>query len=308
MVSLKSSIFISGGSGLLAVNWLYEKRDKYSIFLGLNERRICPKGEINLIYQYFKNEEILVDQLRSINPDVVIHTAGLTNVEKCEANPDLAFKVNVDLSIIIAKATYKLGIPLVYISTDHLFEGYNSMVSENEPTNATNFYGQSKAVAEKAVLLFNHDSLIIRTNFYGWGTSYRKSFSDQIIQSLRSFQELYLFDDVYYTPILMQNLIQTVHELIERKAKGIFNIASDDRISKYEFGILIAEEFGLDKSLIVKSSIISQPNLVKRPADMSLSNRKVCELLGKNLGKVNEHVSILHQQESHQRTREIQLL
>ncbi len=308
MSFLKPSIFISGGSGLLAVNWLYEKRDKYSIFLGLNERRIYPKGEVNLIYQDFKNEKSLVDQLKSINPDVVIHTAGLTNVEKCEANPDLAFKVNLDLSIIIAKATYQLGIPLVHISTDHLFEGYNSMVSENEPTNAINLYGKTKAEAEKAVLLFNHNSLIIRTNFYGWGTSYRKSFSDYIIQSLRSHQAIYLFDDVYYTPILVQNLIQTVHELIERKASGIFNIASDDRISKYEFGILIAEEFGLDKSLIFKSTIHSQINLVKRPLDMSLSNRKVCDFLGRNLGTVRQHIAVLYQEQLYTKNQEIQLL
>jgi dTDP-4-dehydrorhamnose reductase len=181
-------------------------------------------------------------------------------------------------------------------------------VDEDEPINAINVYGKTKAQAESVVVEINPQALIIRSNFYGWGTSYRKSFSDQIIQSLRNHQTLHLFDDVHYTPIFVDNLIQTVHDLLDKKAKGIFHVVSDDRISKYEFGVLIAEKFGLDKSLIHKSTIISQSNLVKRPIDMSLSNRKVCELLGRNLGTVKQHIALLHQKELEGKTQEIQLL
>ena len=181
-------------------------------------------------------------------------------------------------------------------------------MDEDEPINAINVYGKTKAQAESVVVEINPKALIIRSNFYGWGTSYRKSFSDQIIQSLRNHQLLHLFDDVHYTPIFVDNLIQTVHDLLDKKAKGIFHVVSDDRISKYEFGVLIAEKFGLDKSLIHKSTIISQSNLVKRPIDMSLSNRKVRELLGRNLGTVKQHIALLHQQELEGKNQEIQLL
>jgi dTDP-4-dehydrorhamnose reductase len=99
-----------------------------------------------------------------------------------------------------------------------------------------------------------------------------------------------------------------VHELLDKKVKGIFHVVSDDRISKYEFGILIAEEFGLDKSLIHKSNLQSQIKLAKRPIDMSLSNRKVCDLLGRNLGTVKQHISQLHKQEIEGKIQEIQLL
>jgi dTDP-4-dehydrorhamnose reductase len=304
----KSSIFISGGTGLLAVNWFYAKRNEYSFFLGLNQRKIYPKGKVELIQQDFVSEAAIFNQLQKLNPSVVIHTAGLTSVEKCEENPDLAYLINVELSRIIAKATKQLGIPLVHISTDHLFEGNASMISEEESIHAINVYGQTKALAEKAVLQFNPDSLLIRTNFYGWGTTYRKSFSDQIIQSLQNHQRITLFDDVHYTPILADILIQVVHDLLDKKAKGIFHVVGDDRISKYEFGVMIAEEFGLDKSLIIKSTIHAQTNLVKRPLDMSLSNRKVCDFLGRNLGTVRQHIAILHQEQLYSKNQEIRLL
>ena len=106
----------------------------------------------------------------------------------------------------------------------------------------------------------------------------------------------------------MENLINTVHELLGKKEKGIFNIVSDDRISKYDFGVLIAEEFGLDKSFIKRCSLYNKLNLVRRPSDMSLSNQKVTKLLGRNLGTVKQHIAQLHIQEFDIKTKKIQSL
>lgn len=306
-MSLKPSILLTGGSGLLAVNWFYSKNNEYSVYLGLNERKIHP-DDCQVICLNFFSEESLMKQIETVGPSVVIHTAGLTSVEKCENNPELAFHINVELSCMVANVTKRLGVRLVHISTDHLFEGNASMLSEDEPRQAINIYGITKALAESKIEEINPEALIIRTNFYAWGTSYRKSFSDYIIESLRNEELLSLFDDVYYTPILAENLINTVHELLERNEKGIFNIVSDDRISKYDFGILIAEEFGLDKTKIERCSIYNKLNLVRRPHDMSLSNQKVKKLLGKNLGTVKQHISQLHQQEFETKTQKIQLL
>ena len=306
-MSLKPSILLTGGSGLLAVNWFYSKNNEYSVYLGLNERKIHPDNSHVLSLDFF-SEESLMKQIETVGPSVVIHTAGLTSVEKCENNPELAFHINVELSSMVANVTKRLGIRLIHISTDHLFEGNSSMLSEEEPTQAINVYGMTKALAESKIEEINPEALIIRTNFYAWGTSYRKSFSDYIIESLRSKDLLSLFDDVYYTPILAENLINTVHELLGKNEKGIFNIVSDDRISKYDFGILIAEEFGLDKSYIKRCSLINKSNLVRRPYDMSLSNQKVKELLGKSLGTVKQHIAQLHKQEFEIKTKKIQLL
>ncbi len=303
----KSSLILTGGSGLLATNWFYSKLNDYKFYLGLNERQIQPQ-DCNVLFLDYSSESSLIKQLEIIRPSILIHTAGITSVEKCEKNPELAYQIYVELSNIVANATKKLGIQLVHISTDHLFEGNAALLSEEEPVKAINVYGKTKALAEQIVSFNDPGALIIRTNFYAWGTSYRKSFSDQIIDSLRQNQVLNLFDDVYYNPILAENLIKTVHELLNKNARGIYHVVSDDRISKYEFGVLIAEEFGLNKSLINKSTLKSQSNLVNRPADMSLSNKKVRDLLGRNLGTVKQHIEQLCRQESEEKTKQIQLL
>jgi len=303
----KPSIFLTGGAGLLATNWFYSKRNEYEVYLGLNKKKINPEGGQVIDIDY-TSINVLFKQIEVIQPTAIIHTAGLTSVEKCEINPDLAYYTNVELSSMVAQVAKQLAIPFVHISTDHLFEGNTSMLSEDEPTRAINVYGKTKAMAEQSVLNINPDVLIIRSNFYAWGTSYRKSFSDFIIQSLQNKETINLFDDVYYTPILADYLIQTVHDLLEIKAKGIFHVVSDDRISKYDFGYLLAQQFSLDTCFIQKSNFESNSNLVRRPADMSLSNVKVRKILGRNLGTVKQHVAHLYHQKFEAKTQEIQLL
>jgi dTDP-4-dehydrorhamnose reductase len=191
----------------------------------------------------------------------------------------------------------ELSIALVHISTDHIFSGEFQFATEELPVNPINVYAATKAEAETRVLENYSEALIVRTNFYGWGPTYRRSFSDQIIYSLRNGREITLFDDVFYTPILAESLIKTVHELLEAGALGVYNVVSDERISKYDFGIAIAKNFSLNKSLIRRGKMADKSGLVQRPLDMSLSNRKTCSKLGHNLGGINHDLSRLLEQE-----------
>jgi len=171
------------------------------------------------------------------------------------------------------------------------------MADESLPVSAMNIYGTTKALAEKLVNQNCPEALIIRTNFYCWGSSYRNSFSDVIIKSLRQEKELNLFDDVFYTPIVAEKLIISVHKLIEIRERGVFNVVGDDRISKYDFGLAVAKQFGLDPKLIKRSKIKEKQELVQRPQDMSLSNNKVTLTTGLKIGGTEEHMKILFQQE-----------
>jgi len=300
-------ILITGGSGLLALNWALAVRDRFSVTLGLHARNVSLAGaqvrKIDL-----ESVDGLVREFEKAQPQVVIHTAGLTSVEKCEAEPGLAQHINVDLALNVAEACAKLGLPLVHLSTDHLFSGETSFVTETYPVAPINVYGRTKGEAETRVLEAHPLALVIRTNFYGWGTSYRHSFSDVVVQALRAGKELTLFQDVLYTPILVETATQAVHGLIDLNASDIFHVTGDERISKYEFGLKLAQEFKLDANLIRPGHIMNQLSLVQRPHDMSLSNQKTCKFLGRKLGSVGEHIARLHQQELNGLAQEIRKL
>jgi len=293
---MKPRILVTGGSGLLAINWAMMLCDSYSVILALHDRKIALVG-VDVLQINLDLVDALVCVFDKLKPDIVVHTASLTNVEKCESSPALAQFVNVDLAANIAKACAVFGLPLVHISTDHLFQGAGSLLDETAAISPVNVYGLTKADAESRVLDIYPGALVIRTNFYGWGTSYRHSFSDVIINALRSGKTMTLFHDVFYTPILIEELVLVVHQLLGKHENGVFHVVGDERISKYEFGMKLAREFRLDTSLIIAGSFADHASLVQRPRDMSLSNQKVCKLLGRKLGDVNAHLSRLHLQE-----------
>lgn len=293
---MKIRTLITGGSGLLALNWACALRDKYSITLGLHQQQVSLTG-VSAVRLNLESLDRLVKQFEVLQPQIVIHAAGLTSVEKCESDPILARQLNVLLAINMAKVCAIFKVPFVHISTDHLFSGHNAFADEDLPISPTNIYGSTKVEAELRVLEENPEALVIRTNFYGWGTSYRQSFSDFIIRTLRAEKELELFDDVFYTPIVAEVLAQTTHDLIALKASGIFNIVGGQRLSKFDFGLKLAKEFDLNEALIKATQISKQSLLVKRPLDMSLSNKKAVGFLGRDLGTIDDHLSRLRQQE-----------
>lgn len=304
---MKSTLLITGGSGLLAVNWAVKMRESFNVVLLLHNRHILINGvvSLNADISSFLHLKTIVLKYR---PLAVIHTACLTSVESCEQHPVYAYEVNVKITENIAKVTQFLGVKMIHISTDHLFSGNESFVSEEVMTSACNVYGNTKALAEEKVLKFNEDSLILRTNFYGFGTSYRKSFSDMIIFSLTNCVPITLYHNVYYTPIYISELISLAHVLIERNAQGIFNLVSDNRISKYEFGILLADEFGLGKDFIRKGELMFNSSSVTRPLDMSLSNLKFTRLTGISIGNVGVHIKKMKTEFNTFNSKEIQAL
>jgi dTDP-4-dehydrorhamnose reductase len=293
---MKKRVLFIGGSGLLALNWALIIKNRYDVVLALHNREIKLQGTQSVIVDTSSFQSLAL-AISQIKPDIIINTAGLTSVELCEEFPERAVEVNTNLALNLAKVSSLNSIKFVHISTDHLFSGQKMLVDENEPIDAQNMYGITKANAESEVLNNNAESLILRTNFYGWGTGYRSSFSDVIIKALRERRTIKLFTDVYYTPILIQNLVEVVHRLIEIKASGIFNIVSDTRVSKFEFGLCIADIFGLDNTLIHSALMSQNRTLVKRPLDMSLSNRKVSDLLGIEIGTIDQQIKLLYEQE-----------
>jgi dTDP-4-dehydrorhamnose reductase len=304
---MKEDILITGGSGLLALNWALTIRGKFNVTLGLHDRNINLKDTRSILLN-LNSKEALIQALEVLQPKLVIHAAGLTSIEQCEANPSLAIYTNVDLTKNLATVCAKLNIRMVYISTDHLFSGNESLVQEDYPVSPVNVYAKTKAEAETFVLDSDAKALIIRTNFYGWGTSYRQSFSDIVINHLRAGKRISLFKDIYYTPMLIEPFVYTVHELVLKKAKGIFNVVGDDRISKYDFGLRLAKEFNLDNSLIYEGKIIDKLSLVNRPRDMSLSNQKVSNYLARKMGGLDEQILKLKVQEVNGLAKELQAL
>lgn len=281
---------------MLATSWALQIAGGFEVTLGLHKKMISVPG-IDTIVCDMETVEGFAETLKIVHPDVVIHCACITSVEVCEENPSLAERTNVDLAVNVALACKQYNVHFVNICSDHLFSGEKAMVTEEEPVAALNEYGRTKALAEQKILEVSEDFLSIRTNFYGWGTSYRNSFSDSIISALRNGRNISLFDDVFYTPILIETLAKVVMKLIEKNAKGIYQVVGNERISKHEFGLRVAKIFELNESLIDASKFADRKDLVQRPLDMSLSNKKAAAFIQTDFGNIDNDIQILFTQE-----------
>jgi dTDP-4-dehydrorhamnose reductase len=297
-------VLITGGSGLLALNWACAVRDRWNVILGTHQHSVELKGVGS--YQLDLHDPTrLGHQFGQLSPDLVVHTAGLADVDRCEETPALALQVNAELSQNVAQVAAYQGIRLIHISTDHLFAGDHSLYGEDEPPTPLNEYGRSKGLAEKWVQKAYPEALILRTNFFGWGHAHRQSFSDWIVYGLRDGKNLSLFDDVYFTPILADSLALLAHELAEKGASGIFNLVGDERLSKYQFALRLARCFGLSDDLIRRDRVTHANLSAKRPRDMSLDNTKARKILGRELGCLDSFLSALQLQEMQGRRREL---
>jgi dTDP-4-dehydrorhamnose reductase len=285
-------LLITGGAGLLAWCWA-SNRDSYNDIVLLQHKRPITHKRWHVDCQTLEDSDALAYYLKKNRIDICVHTAGLTNVEVCEGNPSLAYAVNAKLPGSVAKACNRVGCRLIHISTDHLFADQHDPYSEDAISTPLNVYAQSKQAGENAVIEADPSALVLRTNFYGYGLSYRPSFSDRILAALRSREVIHLFTNVWFTPILASRLVEVAHALCEKDCSGVFHVSSDDCVSKYQFGQMIATYFGLDNSLIESASILERSDLVQRPKQMGLKNEKVCQVLGHKLGTVSEHISLL---------------
>jgi len=271
-VSLK--VFITGISGLLGSTLALRAREQSCVTGAYLTHPIHPEG-VETLRVDVRSAASVRETLTRIRPDVVVHTAGLTNVEACETDRELARQLNVTATREVACAARGIGARLVHISTDHLFNGTRAWWTEVDRPGPVNVYAGTKWEAEQAVLEECPDALIIRTNFYGWGTPTRKSFSDWVLESLQAGQPLTMFHDVFFTPIITNDLADLILALLACGATGVFHVAGKERVSKYEFAVRLAEVFDMPVADIRAVSVAGFPFKAARPRDMSLSSQKV---------------------------------
>ena len=205
-------LFITGASGLLGLNAALQCRDRFRVTGTYRDHPVAIDGA-RLVRLDVLDAAAVDACLADARPEVVLHTAGMTNVEVCERDPAAARSLNVDAAAVVARAATRAGARLIHISSDHLFDGTAPLVDEDASPSPLNVYARTKAEAEAAVAAACPDALIVRTNFYGWGSPLKASFSDWILAALRRGSSLSMFTDVFFTPVLVNDLIDLALDL-----------------------------------------------------------------------------------------------
>lgn len=281
------SIFITGIAGMLGSNLAYLLREKYQIS-GVDLNKVAIP-QVNSKLFSARDMEQVRQQLREEKVDTLIHCAALVNVDECEVNPQYATQINYELTKNLAELCDEMGITMIFISTDAVFDGKSpSLYKESDPPNPISVYGITKLEAEKAVLSVSRN-LVVRTNIYGFNYREKNSFGEWILNSLISNIELNMFYDIYFSPLLVNELTVILDQCLEHQLSGLYHIGSTGSISKYEIAIAIMEEFGIEGS-INKVSMENYSFKAPRTKNMGLSNEKITDALQLHISTPREGV------------------
>lgn len=286
----RMKILITGSNGFLGSNLVrfFSAKKEYEVYGTSQHPSYFP--ELGNFVMGDLLDEAFVNKLFSeIKPDLVINTVSLANVDLCEEDPKLAYELTVRTAKNIAQAARSCGSRLIYISTDHLFKGNRSMYSEDDKPAPVNVYGKMKVEAELVSLQIHSNTVIVRTNFFGWSHSHHpQTFGEWLYNSLRKKTPINLYTDYYFTPIEVTYLAAALETIALSDFTGIINVAGSQRCSKYEFGITMSEIFGLDPSGIHSGIIGISTFKAKRQKDLSLSTEKFRTVFGRKLPDIKE--------------------
>lgn len=271
-------LLVTGISGLLGSNIALIGRNwsNFKIFGTFNSTPVTL-GKKSLKME-LRNEQEVTRILKKVNPDVIIHTAAVTDVDKCEENKKIARAVNVEGTERIVNYAQKTDTKVVYISTDYVFDGETGQYTENDEVNPVDYYGQTKLDGEKIVSTLEGYLICRISVLYGFESTDTLNFATWILRELRNENTVNLIDDQYVTPTLASNAGRAIKFLLEETKKGVYHISGRECVNRYDFGVKLAEVFDLDTQLIHRAKMRQMNWTAARPKYSCLNTDKIKKL------------------------------
>jgi dTDP-4-dehydrorhamnose reductase len=285
-------IFVTGGTGLLGTKLIELGKKEFEMFSSV--RSPVESRNYKFIQLDIRERNKVFDALERIKPNVVFHTAALTDVDYCETRQKEAWDINVNGTRNIADTCQKNNIKMVYISTDYIFDGINGPYTENDTPNPINFYGRTKLEGENIVKELK-DFLIIRSTIL-YGLHKKENFLTWVIKMLKENKKINVVNDQYGTPTLADNCVEALLSLFKENKTGIYNVSGKDLMNRFNFALEIAEEFGLDKNLINPVSTKALKQSARRPMRAGLIVDKIEGDLNIKMLKIKEALDIVKSQ------------
>lgn len=259
-----NNILVTGSTGQLGSDVVKEllKRGYSTLSPNRSEFNLCSEDSIR---NYILNS----------NCEAIVHCAAYTQVDKAEDEKDLCIKINATATKHIVKCAKILDIPMIYISTDYVFDGTkDGEYTENDETNPINIYGESKLAGEKYVQEILDKYYIVRTS---WVFNINgKNFIETMLHLSKANNQLSIVNDQIGSPTYTKDLSRLLVDMLETSKYGLYHATNEGYCSWYEFANTIFKlaNINIDIRAINSNEYASR---AKRPLNSKLSKDKLIE-------------------------------
>lgn len=285
-------LLITGASGLLGTKLCeIALRKNHEVYSAYSQHRPLYGTPVKLDILDLKAEQQILDKIK---PQGVVHAAALTDVDKCEMEKELAWKINVEATTNLAQLCKEHGAFLVYVSTDYVFDGEKGTYKEMDDPAPINHYGLTKLKGEEAVQTLNKYCIARGSVIYGSTPATGKTnFALWLLDKLRKKEEVKIITDQWNSPTLNVSMAEMILQILEKRVNGIFHLAGATRLSRYEFAEHLAETFNLDPKYIKPVQTEHIKWIAKRPKDSSLDVNKAKRTLAIKPLEIREALEIM---------------
>lgn len=281
-------VLLTGASGFLGWNFCQQASNNYEL-VGTYFRNQPADVDIEWIKINLLDTPEIAKMIDRVKPDIVLHLAAIASPAFCEQHPALSHHINVYTAVAVAEATQKVGIPMIFSSTDLVFNGNSAPYTEDDFSYPLSQYGLQKQMAEESLLGdFDHVFVARLPLMFGQTPVYTSNFYTEAIESLKEGEEIRAFVDEYRTMIntdvastWLQKLIEYAlnSELSNQEKEHLLHIGGSESCSRYEFVVKMANHFGLDKQLIIPTMQKELDLIPSRPPNVSLDSTLASQIL-----------------------------
>ncbi|MEC4805594.1 MAG: SDR family oxidoreductase [Jaaginema sp. PMC 1079.18] len=254
---------IIGASGYIGWNLLEAYRKEFPDCIGTTFSKNLPS-----LHPFdVRRPNLAALRLAETGHEAVLIASAKPNIVYCDNNPQLAYEVNVKGTLELVRQIEDIGLSVIFLSTDYVFEGVAAPYKDSDKPQPTTEYGRQKLTVETALPNLASNHLILRlSKIYGTKKGDR-TLLNEISSKFVSGAEMQMATDQLFCPTHINDIIEVIHGLQALGNNGLFNLCNPQGISRYEIAMLIADAMKADKNLVHPVSLHDLPTMQSRPLD-----------------------------------------
>ncbi len=256
-------VLLTGANGLLGQALIWRLKGHYTLLAtGVEPHPELPPDGWEYRQLDITSASDAKDLVYEFLPDYIVNAASYTNVDGCEKEKELCWRVNVKGVEILARLARRKNAHFIHYSTDYIFDGQHGPYAEDDRPDPVGYYGKSKLASENITRQTGCRFTILRTCvLYGLGRNVKQNFFLWVYHNLKNKNPIRVVTDQYNNPTLAEDLANATDQVIRLQAEGIYHIAGNEYLNRYEFAVAIARAFGFDTQLItpITTEELNQP-------------------------------------------------